>query len=147
VWIDGSIQVLQPLDMTVLLGDSSLAFFDHPQRKCAYQEAEVVIRRRKDDASVVRAQMRRYQEEGFPPQYGLVMGGMIFRRHNVPKVVRLMDRWWGEVANGSHRDQLSFSFSKWKEDVGFTLPLLHSQRLRKKFFSIHPHSGCRGRVA
>ena len=65
--------------------------------------------------------MKRYREEGFPENYGLLQSNIMLRRHNDEACIKLMEKWFDELKNGSHRDQLSFNYALWKnEDVKVT---------------------------
>lgn len=74
-------------------------------------------RMKKDDPQVMKKQMDRYKKEGFPEKYGLPETNFMVRFHNDERCKKLMDTWANEVANGSKRDQLSFSYSVWKTKV------------------------------
>jgi hypothetical protein len=91
----------------------------HPRRVCAYKEATVCINQRIDSPERIKSQIDRYKSEGFPQDYGLVMGGIISRVHN-KKAKRINYAWWNEIVNGSRRDQLSINYVLWKlnEEVG-----------------------------
>ena len=36
------------------------------------------------------------------------------RKHNKKDCIELMEKWWNEINNYSHRDQLSFNYIVWK---------------------------------
>lgn len=117
IWIDGSILVRDSMD-TFLKKECStdeVIFIPmHPNRDCIYREADVCVRMKKDTADNINPQMERYKKEGFPKKYGLVQSNIIVRKHNDPTCIKLMEIWWNELKNGSHRDQLSFNYALWK---------------------------------
>ena len=118
IWVDGSMMVIG--DMNKFINEYctdksvSVLFREHPARKCIYDEADTCLRMRKDTPESIKSQMDRYRKEGFPRKYGLVESNMIYRRHNDPYCIKLMETWADEVRNGSHRDQLSFNYALWK---------------------------------
>jgi hypothetical protein len=129
IWIDGNIDVvgdLQPLVRTSEL-ERFLAF-RHPERDCAYAEAEECIRLGKDAEAIIRRQMDRYRVEGLPARSGLIEANVLIRRHNDPQVIELMEAWWREILAGSRRDQLSFPYVAWKS--GFVYRTLGDQSAR-----------------
>jgi hypothetical protein len=95
-----------------------VATFRHASRVCAYQEAEAICRENKDNYKVVRAQMRRYREQDYPYHNGLAETMVVMRRH-VPIVQQMNNVWWGEIVNGSIRDQLSFDKACWDVDLEY----------------------------
>ena len=86
---------------------------EHPCRRCIYKEAEIIMREKIDTPERVFPQIKRYREEGFPVDFGLSACGIIGRKRD-PKVDEFERMWWGEVSKGSHRDQLSFDYVRWK---------------------------------
>ena len=59
----------------------------------------------------------KYQKEKFPDNNGLVDNSLIIRKHNEKKNIFLMEEWWKEIKNYSHRDQLSFNYAMWKTRI------------------------------
>ena len=58
--------------------------------------------------------MKRYKDEGFPANYGLVQTNVMIRKHNEQYSKDLMEKWWEELKDYSHMDQLSFNYALWK---------------------------------
>jgi hypothetical protein len=121
IWVDGNITVKGNLDKLIektVVDDISIYVPTHPMRSCIYEESRAVIRMKKDSNDIVDKQMDRYRAEGFPTHYGLLQSNILIRKHNEADCIRLMEAWCDEVMNGSHRDQLSFNYSCWKnEDI------------------------------
>lgn len=134
IWIDGNMLVTHDLHDLIAdhLDSHNMAIFDHNQssadmRDCVYQEYESIIKlgkitgRYKDDPKLMKAQIDRYREEGYPPHNGLIVATVLVRRHHAADVVRAMERWWQEISFGSRRDQLSFNYTVWCEKVSFAI--------------------------
>lgn len=120
VWVDGSIRLKMDINEYIekTVKDENVYIPSHPQRTCIYEEMNACIKQRKDTEEHINPQKEKYLSEGFPKDYGLVQSNIIIRRHNEPDCIKLMETWWDEVKNGSHRDQLSFDYARWKnEDV------------------------------
>jgi len=114
---DGNVElIMSALSLTeeVERAGCSIGVFRHPERYCAYDEGATCIKRGKDTAERITAQLSRYESEGFPRQYGLAECNVIIRRHNDPAVKAAMDIWWDEIEKGSRRDQLSFNYALWR---------------------------------
>jgi hypothetical protein len=70
----------------------------------------------KDTQENVNPQIDRYKKEGFPKDFGLLQSNIMIRKHNEEDCIRLMECWFEELKNGSHRDQLSFNYALWKNE-------------------------------
>ena len=121
IWVDGNVNVkgdLNELLDEVLTDGYSVYIPQHPVRNCIYDEARAVVSMKKDTATNVNQQIDRYKNEGFPKNYGLLQSNIMLRIHNHKDCIRLMETWWDELKDNSHRDQLSFNYALWKnEDI------------------------------
>jgi len=121
VWIDASIMILDSsfydrinslIAKGVILGN-----VPHPERECTYDEIWKCLcwqRTGLRDALRVNHHLRK---EGFPEHLGMYETGLILRRHNDPKIIAVDEDWWQELNNYSHRDQLSYVYVLWKNDI------------------------------
>jgi hypothetical protein len=87
---------------------------EHSYRNCVYKQAQAVLDKGYDKADVVNAQMRRYQDEGYPDNNGQWLSGVTVRRNKSQSVARACQIWAHEYMNGSRRDQLSMNYAFWK---------------------------------
>ncbi len=121
IWIDGNIQITGNLIFEFLnaldLNNHFMFVNRHPSRDCIYREEVDVLRRKKDLPENTNPQIRRYKEEGFPEHFGLAETNIIVRKHNDYRCKKLMFDWAKEIINGSHRDQLSFDYCRWKNGM------------------------------
>lgn len=141
VYLDGTFLVHGDVNELVekYLENANMAAYPHPERRCIYEEAEAVVRAGKDGPEVVRRQMMRYRAEGYPARNGLIMSGILVRRHHAPDVRRTMELWWREESTQSKRDQLSFNYAAWRTSLPFVYipgnlkdnPYLHRRRHQK----------------
>lgn len=120
VWIDGNVDMrgnVKEYLKTLDFGKYTVFIPEHPARKCIYKEKDECLRQKKitgDGIALAEKQMKRYKEEGFPTNYGLVQSNIIVRKHNDQYCIDLMEKWWSELKDYSHRDQLSFNYALWK---------------------------------
>ena len=117
IWVDGNIQIKG--DMNKFIDESvedgcSIYVPKHPSRNCTYSEARAVLSMRKDVSEIVNPQMDKFRKEGFPSNYGMLQSNILLRFHNTDECKSLMETWFEEIRNGSHRDQLSFNYALWK---------------------------------
>jgi len=121
IWVDGNIQITGNLIFEFLnaldLNNNFMYVNRHPSRDCIYREEVVVLRQKKDIPKNTNPQIRRYKEEGFPEHFGLAETNIIVRKHNDFRCKKLMFDWAKEIINGSHRDQLSFDYCRWKNGM------------------------------
>ena len=117
IWVDGNVTLkggLNKFVKSVMTSDCSVYVPKHPQRNCIYAEANVVVKMGKDKSDITKPQMERYRKEGFPEKYGLLQSNIMLRKHNKLDCIKLMEDWFKELKDGSHRDQLSFNYASWK---------------------------------
>lgn len=120
IWIDANVdtkgnlnEYLKGLDFTKY----SVFIPEHPARKCIYKEKAECLRQKKitgEGVALAEKQMERYRNEKFPENYGLVQSNIIVRKHNDEYSKKVMEKWWEELKDYSHRDQLSFNYALWK---------------------------------
>ena len=139
IWVDGNIELNGDLNKfldNTLKDDCAIYIPKHPQRDCIYNEAEAVLSMKKDTIGNVIPQIDEYEKEGFPRNYGLVQSNIIVRKHNDKNCIKLMECWFDELKNKSHRDQLSFNYVCWKnQDVNFEY--LDKDICKSKWFYWH----------
>ncbi len=91
----------------------SIVCFKHPDRKCAYHEAEVIIALDYDKEARIREQLDTYRMNGFPRNFGLIAGTVLLRNHHDHRLIRHHEDWYEHVMRFSKRDQLSFDYLRW----------------------------------
>jgi len=131
IWTDGNELIVGDVDelQKKYLNDKNMAVYNHmscwDKRNCVYQEAQAIINlgtqvnNWKDNPDIVSKQVNKYYKKGYPPNNGLIVSGVMFRKHNKPEIVKCMEYWWEELKQGSKRDQLSFDYSAWKTNTPF----------------------------
>ena len=141
IFVDGNMTIRGDINQLVdkYLRDANVAFFSHSNnsldsRNCAYQEAQTIFQlgeknmnltpergylNYKDNPQLIKSQMERYDMVGYPKNNGLITGMVILRRHNEKDCIETMEDWWTEIKYNSKRDQLSFNYCAWKNDLKF----------------------------
>lgn len=117
LYTDASFRIRGDLNELVKDKTQGIWLNRHPQRQCAYEEAEIVKRKKLDEEPLINKQITRYHQEGFPEQYGLWRCGILIRNPKDERVTELCKLWWDEVENGSYRDQISFPYACFKTGV------------------------------
>ena len=148
IWIDGNFGIQDDINkaVTQYLEKDNMAIFDHTKvwdsRDCIYQEAQAIFHlgqknngNYKDNPEIIKTQMEGYLSQGYPANNGLIVSGILFRRHNEQDVIDTMNIWWEEVKYNSKRDQLSFNYAAWK--TGIKLYWLDHD-IRENTYFFHP---------
>lgn len=141
VWVDGRVNIIGSIKNVInsLLFDKYKIHLPiHPDRICIYKEADICKKLNKDNYKTIDEQILKYKQEKYPEKYGLVQTGILIREHNNVICKNLMERWWGEIEQHSHRDQLSFNYTSWKLGIDFNY--LDKNLFHSNTFSIGPHT-------
>ena len=163
IFIDGNMSVRGNINELVdkYLKDANVAFFSHSSnnldsRYSAYEEAQTIfdlgeknmkrtpergILNYKDNPFVIEKQMERYNILRYPSNNGLITGMVILRRHNEKDCIQAMEDWWTEIKYNSKRDQLSFNYVAWKNNLKFNYMDGDSRDNEYFYRDTKPHTG------
>ena len=86
-------------------------------QKEIFEEIKAVIKYKKETEKLGRLIYKRYKNEKFPDNKGLIESCLLIRKHNDKQCVNIMTKWYNEIENNSHRDQLSFNYVYWKNNI------------------------------
>ena len=136
IYIDGSIEQIGDIERFLEYFDDCYLMCKHPQRTCLYDESEVLIKQKVGNLHRLDIQRKRYREEGYPPNNGLLMGGIIARMHN-EDAIKINNLWWEEVQKGTMRDQISIPYVSWK--LGIPIDTVYYEGEIDQVFRIHRH--------
>lgn len=162
IWIDGNMLLQSDPNELIesVLKSSNVAFFSHANnildpRNCLYDEASHIIQigkinyqknpergilAYKDNPDIISKQIEKYQHAGYPKNNGLITGMVIVRRHNEYDCIQTMESWWEEISYNSKRDQLSFNYCAWKNNLKFEY-IPGDSRDNKYFKNLGKHIG------
>lgn len=119
LWLDGNVSVNNKNVFDIIdkfiSENSTVAVPLHPVRKCVYQEADTIINLHIDYPKTVKSEMRFLHTEKYPNNNGLAETNILLRRHN--DIAPALDLWWNMVNKYSKRDQLSFDYAMWKNNI------------------------------
>ena len=162
IYIDGNYIIKRDVNELVdrYLNDANAVFHNHnsqpayDKRNCIYDEARTILmfgeknmkitpergmKNYKDNPEIIVNQMKRYTNDNYPEQNGLITGGVILRRHNEKDCIKVMEDWWKEIRYGSKRDQLSFNYVAWKNKFKFNY--MNSDCRDNSYFYLDKHTG------
>ncbi len=95
---------------------TNIAVMKHNKRNCTYDEGHFCIKINKDKKETILNQLKTYENDGFPKQFGLYAPGIMIRK-NTNEVNHFMKLWYDEVERYSYRDIISFSYILWKNPI------------------------------
>ena len=159
VWVDGNFLIKDNLNQLVEehLSDCNMAFHDHNQcildpRDCVYDEGNAILwlgkndpnNKYKDNPNLVIKQLNKYNDEGYPQHNGLIVSGVLLRKHNKSDIIETMELWWEELKYNSKRDQLSFNYSAWKTNLKFSY--INGDIRDNKYFHLLRHNHQKNKV-
>lgn len=120
MFIDGNVCItcdVSPLFFTVIAENKLIAIHKHQNRDCIYDEAKAIYAAGKASMKSMRLQLRHYKEKGFPKHFGLFETNIVIRKHNDDRCKEVMTTWSDEIMKWTKRDQLSFTYALWKNNL------------------------------
>ncbi|MEA2019484.1 MAG: glycosyltransferase, partial [Campylobacterota bacterium] len=149
LWIDGSVRLrghnIKNLIKEMKLKNNYIFIHEHIKRDCIYDEAMACLLIGKDKEQDILKQMKYYFRNGFPDKNGLVESAQILREHNNSKTIKLNETWWKVLNDYSFRDQLSFNYAIWKENLSYGR--MQGVQWQDKYFKMLKHNGASDSVS
>ena len=116
-WIDASFKLVGSIrEYVSRYINSAMLTVVHPERDCIFDEAASSVQFPRYSNYSIQKQVNKYLNDGMPLHYGLPSLGALFRKHNDPQIMDLMEKWWREIINFTNQDQLSFTYLMWKNN-------------------------------
>lgn len=140
IWIDGKMQVVGDISEYIRLYSKSepILVFNHYECHGIQDESKHIIGLGKESADLVNKQIHNYLSEGFPDNNGAIDACVLARTHKNNKLKTTMYDWWIEVNKWSMRDQLSFGYACWKNDLMYDSSPLYVYD--NPYFTSYPHN-------
>ena len=140
-WIDANVNILTPYIFKKIKSENkNILVPKHYCRNCIYKEANVVKQLGIDDCNVVDNTFEYLKIHNMPDNYGLNETNLMYRIHNNDKIKNLMEDWWYMIENYSKRDQLSFSYILWKNNITTEEISIDNIRIDYQNFKIYSHN-------
>ena len=119
VWIDGNVQIVADIIPLIDRLDDShvMGTFKNPLHDCIYTEKNYLIYKNAVNYDAINTQIGMYEKEGFPKHFGMREFSIIVRKHNDKLCESLMEQWWKQVNTYTMRDQISFPYLLWKNQL------------------------------
>lgn len=118
VWIDANTNIDQKLyDYIEKYKDNIITFKKHPDRDCIYDELKEVVFWSKETQNNGQFLFNKYKKEMYPAHNGLYETNIIISHPKDINVQIIYDKWWKQIYEYSHRDQLSLNYILWKNKL------------------------------
>lgn len=118
IYVDGNFKILTDLTEFIHgMGKYGIKMHNHYRRNCVYKEIDKCLALGKDTSANLTAHKEHLVKEGMPGEYGLLEAPIIVREHHNPLCRKLMNDWWHEFLQYSRRDQISFPYVLWKNNI------------------------------
>lgn len=117
IYVDGNIELIKnPAELLDQHFSGGVLTSVHPKRTTIIEEADEVLRKKKDLPKKVNKTLEYAEQVGFDPEIGL-FETMVMVRDQSDRV-KLLERKWSEILeNYSHRDQLSLPIASFLTGV------------------------------
>ena len=140
IWIDGSISMLKPVSEFLRdccdLKKYDMVGFKHKFRDCIYDEINECVRMNKESIENAKKIEKFLLNNKYPKHNGLIESGILVRKNN-DSVNHLMDLWFDMINDYSKRDQLSFNYCLWKNEI--KIDLLNMSVFDNDYFKVENH--------
>lgn len=141
VYVDANIEILDDTlyksVKNLISQNVSLAGMKHQEVECAYVEGLRIFTTGKErNIREIIKTLRFLKRENFPYDYGMYEANVIFRKHHDPGVIKQCELWWNCFLNYVKRDQITYSYTLWKNNIPFNYILPEN-------YSANNHSGFR----
>lgn len=118
IWIDANADIKTSyLFETIETANKNILIPLHFKRDCIYEECDICESSHKDTNENIEKIRKILHANNMPKRYGLHETNIIYRKHHDKDIIKLMEDWWDCIEKYSKRDQLSFSYVLWKNNI------------------------------
>lgn len=116
IYMDGNVQIVGDVIKYVnKIEKSGIAAF--ALEGGLYEHALATVNAKVENNNIVFQQISDYFKEGMPRRYGMFNCTILVRNNTNLTCKKVMLDWWNEVFNRSSRDQISFTYCLWKNNL------------------------------
>ena len=141
LWIDANLDILtDKLFAIINIRNADILIPEHNLRDCIFEELEAVKKVKLDDEERLQKVENYLLANNMPKSYGLNETNIMYRKHNVTFIKKIMNEWWNMIENYSKRDQLSLSYVLWKNKIAVKDLSIDNARTDIENFNIYTHN-------
>lgn len=94
-----------------------ISSMSHPERDCIYDECLEVAVKKRDSLHRIIPEFLFLKHQKYPAKAGLCETNFVFRNHKNLLVQKVCEDWWSMIDRFSRRDQLSFNYVNFTNQV------------------------------
>lgn len=113
----------------------------HFKNVCVYQECSDVKKAKLDSEERINQAIDFLHSKDMPQNYGFCENNVLYRRHNNPKIIAIMEEWWDLLEKYAKRDQLYLTYLLWKNGKNIDEITFENTRLLHNDFYVFGHVG------
>ena len=146
VWLDSNITIVSEDFYTIIENlqrkNILISSMAHPERDCIYEEClPAFFYYKRDSLYHMIPEIIHLKHQNYPKHNGLCETGCLYRKHEDYIISRFNDYWWNMINKYSKRDQLSFNYALWENNISIHYMLGHNFCVRNHHaFQYHGHS-------
>ena len=141
IWLDANLDILTNYLFEIINNtNKNILIPKHYCRDCIFDEIQAVKAIKKETEENLNKIKTYLDENNMPRNYGLNETNIIYRKHNNPQIIKLMDDWWYMIENYTKRDQASLSFVLRKNHIKPDEICFDNARIDRKNFKIYSHN-------
>lgn len=141
LWIDANLDILtDKIFKTINNKKADILIPKHNLRHCIFDEIIAVKNTGKEDDETLKRTKNFLIRNNMPVNYGLNETNIIYRKHHVQEIKKIMDEWWNLIEHYSKRDQLSLSYILWKNNIHVKDLSINNTRTDIENFKIYTHN-------
>ena len=142
VWVDANVNILTPyLSKYINIHNDNIIITPlHFRRDCIYDEVQEVRIVKYDSDQSLDNMLDLLNKARMPKHYGLNETNIMFRRHNTDVVKKIDSDWWNCIENYSARDQCSFNYVLFKNNINISDISIPNARFDTKNFKMSKHN-------
>lgn len=134
LWLDANLQILSQelYDRVVDLYNQgvTISTVHNIFNPCVYYEMYNMVKLHLEKERVVLDWGRYLRKEGYPRMIGTAETSILYRQHSNHTIENVDKLWWRSIEHYSRRDQLSFCYSLWKNNIWFEFFLPIGETMR-----------------
>lgn len=140
IYIDANINILSDfLFKEIKNKDKDFVLPRHFKNVCVFQELSNVSAEKMDTDVRINQAHKFLSDSKMPQNYGFCENNVLYRRHNKPQIINMMNEWWDLLEKYAKRDQLYLTYLLWKQKIAPKDITFENTRLLYRDFYVFGH--------